>query len=338
MKTTRTLSLAAIAATAALALAACGGGGTADPTITSAAATTEAASDSVTIGITQIVDHPSLNAARDGFMAALKDAGIEATYDAQNAQGDQSVAASIAGNFAAAKVDLVLAVATPTAQAAAQALTDIPVLFTAVTDPEGAGLVASNDAPGANVTGTSDANPIFEQLELVKLLVPDAQTVGIVYSSAEQNSAVQVAWAEEAAAELGLTIVTKTVSTSNEVQQAVESLDVDAIYVPTDNTVVSALETVLGVAEARKIPVIAAEGDSVARGAIATYGISYYDLGYQTGEMAVRILKGEGEPASMPVETQSNLLVYLNLGAAERMGVEIPQSLLDQAKPENVTK
>lgn len=335
MKISR-ITFAGAATAAALALAACGGSATNDAT--SSATETTAAAETISVGITQIVDHPSLNAARDGFQAALADAGYTVEYDLQNAQGDQTVAASIAGNFAAADLDLVLAIATPTAQAAAQAITEIPVLFTAVTDPVSAGLVASNDEPGGNVTGTSDANPVLEQLELVKELSPEATTVGIVYSSAEENSKVQVEWAQAAAAELGLTIETATVSTSAEVQQAAESLDVDAYYVPTDNTVVSALETLIGVAETRGIPVIAAEGDSVARGAIATYGISYYELGYQTGEMAVRILQGEADPAATPVETQSELLLYLNLGAAERMGVTIPQALLDAALPENVTE
>lgn len=328
----RTLT-AAIAAVAALALAACGGG--AGSTTTSAAETT--AATTIKVGITQIVDHPSLNAARDGFKAALADAGYTVEYDEQNAQGDQSVAASIAGNFADADLDLVLAIATPTAQAAAQAITDTPVLFTAVTDPVSAGLVASNEAPGANVTGTSDMNPVAEQIELITQIAPDAKTVGIVYSSGEPNSEVQVEMAKAAAADLGLTIQTATITTSAEVQQAAESLEVDAYYVPTDNTVVSALAALIGVAETRQVPVIAGEGDSVAAGTVATFGLSYYNLGYQTGEMAVRILEG-ADPASTPVETQSELLLYLNLAAAARMGVEIPQSLIDEAKPENITE
>ncbi|HZK04588.1 MAG TPA: ABC transporter substrate-binding protein [Actinomycetaceae bacterium] len=332
MKSIRIATLAAAAAAASLVLAAC------DSAEGDNDAGENAGGESVSIGITQIIDHPSLNAAADGFKEALADAGFDVEYDEQNAQGDQSVAASIAGRLADADLDMILAIATPTAQAASQAITDIPVLFTAVTDPVSAGLVDSNDAPGANVTGTSDRNPVAEQLQLILDLAPDTETVGIVYSSAEPNSEIQVEWAEEAAAELGLTIEKVTVSTSSEVQQASESLDVDAYYVPTDNTVVSALETLLGVAEDRQVPVVVGEGDSVVRGGVATYGISYFDLGYQTGEMAVRILNGEAEPATMPVETQDELLVYLNLGAADRMGVEIPQELIDRALPENITE
>lgn len=341
MTITRAATLAVAAATA-LTLAACGGAAdtaTSAPAGGSGAQTGAAESgDSYSIGITQIVSHPSLDASADGFKAALADAGLTVTYDEQNAQGDQSTAANIAGTFAEGNYDLILAIATPTAQAAAQAITDVPILFTAVTDPASAGLVASNDAPGGNVSGTSDKNPVREQMELIQQLAPDATTVGIVYSSAEENSLVQVEWAKEAADELGLTIEEATVSTSAEVQQAAESLDVDAFYVPTDNTVVSALEAVLQVAEQRQIPVVAAEGDSVERGAVATVGLSYYDLGYQTGQMAIKILTEGADPATMPVEYQEDLVLYLNTGAAERMGITIPQELLDSADPANITE
>lgn len=343
VKLRKSLTLFA-AMTAVLSLAACSGTAESESSSSSSeSSASEGSSDETTegmaisVGITQIVDHPSLNVSIDGFKDALADAGYDVDYDEQNAQGDVSTASTIAGNFAAAELDLVLAVATPTAQAAAQNITETPVLFTAVTDPVGAGLVESMEAPGANVTGTSDANPVAEQLALVKELAPDASTVGIVYASGEANSETQVEWAREAAVDLGLTIEVATVSTSAEVQQATESLDVDVFYVITDNTVVSALGALLQVAETRQVPVIAAEGDSVGEGAIATFGISYYDLGYQTGEMAVRILNGD-DPASMGVEVQTDLDLYLNLGAAERQGVTIPQSLLDQADPANITE
>jgi putative ABC transport system substrate-binding protein len=331
--------VAALALATALLATACGGGTTEDET-TPAGGDTSAAEggEAVSIGITQIVAHPSLDASAQGFQDALADAGYDVAYDEQNAQGDQSTAASIAGTFASADLDLILAIATPTAQSVVQAVTDVPILFTAVTDPVSADLVDSMEAPGGNATGTSDANPVMEQLELIKRLDPDAVTVGIVYSSGEVNSEVQVEWAKEAAADLGLEIVEAAVSTSAEVQQAAESLDVDAFYVVTDNTVVSALESLIQVAEAKEILTVAAEGDSVARGTVATYGIDYYQLGYQTGEMAVKILRGEADPASMPVETQSELQLYLNLAAAERMGVTIPEDLLAEADPANITE
>jgi len=287
--------------------------------------------DAYSVGITQLVSHPSLDAAREGFKAALADAGLEVEYDEQNAQGDQATATSIATTFASADHDLVLAIATPTAQATAQAITDVPILVTAVTEPQEAGLVDSWDAPGGNVTGTSDLNPVAEQLELLTELAPDAETVGIVHSSGEVNSEVQVELAREAAADLGLTIEVATVTNSGEVQQAADSLDVDAFYVPTDNAVVSGIESLLQVAETKSLPVVSAEGDTVGRGAIATYGIDYEQLGYQTGEMAARILLEGADPAEMPIEQQSDFLLIVNPAAAERMGVQLPAELLERA-------
>lgn len=333
MRRSMTHAVGAGLVAAALALAGCSGGN--GDGGTDAAGGTAPSGEVLEIGVMQIVSHPSLDAARDGFKQALADAGYveneNVTYDEQNAQGDQATATTIAGTFANSGVDMVLAIATPTAQAAAQAITDIPILITAVTEPQEAGLVDSWEAPGGNVTGTSDKNPVEEQLGLVKELAPDAQTVGIVYSSGEVNSQVQVDLAQDAAETLGLTLELVTVSSAGEVQQAAESLDVDAFYVPTDNAVVSALESLIQVAETKQVPVIAAEGDSVERGCVATYGIDYGQLGYQTGEMALRILEDGADPATMPIETQTELQLVVNLGAAERMGVTVPQAMIDRA-------
>ena len=337
------LRLIAVASLAGLALTACAG----TPAATTPPAGSPSASPQGTdqpkktysIGITQIITHEALDSAREGFKAALAEAGLEVTYDEQNANGDQSTAASIAGTFADADHDLILAIATPTAQAVAQAITDIPVLFTAVTDPVGAQLVASWEAPGANVTGTSDANPVKEQLDLIKQVVPQVKTLGVIYNSGEDNSVTQLGWVKDAAGPLGIEVKEAPAPTTADVQQATESLgEVDAIYIPTDNTVVSAINGVLGVAEAKQIPVFGAEAGTVRAGAIATYGLSYYELGRQTGQQAVRILTEGADPATTPVETQANLDIYLNLGAAARMGVTLPQALLDQAKPENITQ
>lgn len=330
-----------------LVLAACGQqasetGGEEDPAGSSGEENSEEATEgddsaeSITIGINQLVEHPSLDAAREGFMQALTDNGYtegeNVTFDVQNAQGDQATATSIANKFASDGVDLVLAIATPAAQATAQAITDIPILITAVTEPVEAGLADSWEAPGSNLTGTSDLNPVEDQLSLIPEIAPDAKTVGIVYSSGEVNSEVQVELAQETAEELGLELELVTVSNKSEVLQAAQSLagDVDALYVPTDNTVVDALESMIQVAEAEQIPLIVGEGDSVERGGLATWGINYEKLGYQTGEMALRILEGEN-PGDMPIETLENIELSINTAAAERMGVEIPQSLLDEA-------
>lgn len=329
------ISAAGVAAAAALVLSACSGGG--EPKVEQSSP--DAGGETYVVGIAQLMDHPSLTAAADGFQAALEESGLDVTFDEQNANGDQTTVANIAGAFKSSNVDLVLAIATPTAQASAQAITDRPVLFTAVTDPVDAGLVDSWESPGANITGTSDANPVKEQLALIEEIVPGVQTVGIVYSPGEANSVVQVEWAKEAAAELGLTIVESPATSSQEVKQATEALsDVDAIYVPTDNVVVTSLETVLQVGEDKKIPVFGAEGDSVARGCIATYGLDYYQLGYQTGQMAIEILKNGTDPSEIAVETLAEPSLYLNLGAAARMGVEIPVNLVEQADPANITE
>ena len=327
MKDRRTVSILGLMLMLALLMTAvvgCGGG----------EATEE--SQQITIGISQIVEHPALDSAQKGFIDGMTAAGYvegeDVVYDIANAQNDKNNALTIAQKFVNDKVDMIFAIATPTAQAAAQATTDIPILITAVTDPVAAGLVETLDAPGGNVTGTTDMNPIAEQLELVKKFVPDAKKVGVIYNSGEVNSEVQVEIAKEVAGDLGLEIVEASVATSSDVSQAAASLvgRVDAIYIPTDNTVVSALETVLQVAEDNKIPVIAGEGDSVERGALATLGIDYYELGKQTAEMAVKVLKGEA-PASMVIETQKNMQLYINKTAAKNMGVEIPADLLKEA-------
>ena len=317
---------AAIAVTCAVALAGCGNGGSSTPTSSGSAAET------YSIGIIQWADHTSLDAATAGFIRALEDSGLDVKVDQQNAHGDPATATNIVNTFKTNKVDLVLANATPAAQSAAQALSDIPVLFTSVTDPVSAQLVASNEAPGGNVTGTTDMNPVAAQMALIKEIVPNAQTIGIVYSSGEVNSEVQVALAKEAATAMGMQVVEKTVTNTNEVGQAVQALGaIDAIYVPTDNNVVSSLGNVIQFAEGAKIPVVVGETDSVRNGGIVTLGLDYEKLGYQTGEMAVRILKDGADPASMPVEFQKEAVLMINKSAAARMGVELPDSLVSRA-------
>ena len=288
------------------------------------------------VGITQIVEHPSLDQARQGFIDRMSELGyaegVDVVYDIQSAQGDLATAQTIARKFQSDGVDLILAIATPTAQAAAHLIKDIPILITAVTDPVAADLVQSIERPGTNVTGTSDLTPVRAQLELLKEIVPNATRVGIVYNAGEVNSVVQVELARSAASQLGLTIVEATAANSSEVLQAAQSLQgrVDAIYVPTDNTVVSALESVILVAERAKLPLIAGEADSVAKGALATIGIDYYKLGRQTADIAHRVLQGE-DPAEIPIEYLSEQNIVINLGAASRMNVQLPLSVLAKA-------
>ena len=295
-----------------------------------------AAEGKIKIGITQIVEHPALDAARQGFIDELAEAGYDESrvvYDMQNAQGDFATAQTIAEKFVSSSVDLILAIATPTAQATANVTQDIPILITAVTDPVVAGLVESIDAPGTNVTGTSDLTPVATQLELLRTIRPQAKRVGVMYNPGEANSLAQLDLAREAAAELGLTLVEVPVDNSSSVYQAAQSAvgRVDAIYVPTDNTVVSALESVIIVAENAKLPLVAGETDSVRRGAMATISIDYYGLGRQTGRMALEILENSADPASMPIEYLEDVSLVLNPGAAQRMGVELSADLLAEA-------
>ncbi|AMA00704.1 ABC transporter substrate-binding protein [Corynebacterium glutamicum] len=328
MFSSRSKVLASIFTVGALALASCSSDSSDSSTSTDAAG-----GDSYRVGINQLVQHPALDAATTGFKEAFEEAGVDVTFDEQNANGEQGTALTISQQFASDNLDLVLAVATPAAQATAQNITDIPVLFTAVTDAVSAELVDSNEAPGGNVTGTSDIAPIEQQLELLQQLVPDAKSIGIVYASGEVNSQVQVDEVTKAAEPLGLSVNTQTVTTVNEIQQAVEALgDVDVIYVPTDNMVVSGISSLVQVAEQKQIPVIAAESGTVEGGALATLGIDYTELGRQTGEMALRILQDGEDPATMPVETATEFTYVINEDAAERQGVEIPQEILDKAE------
>ncbi|OIQ60933.1 ABC transporter substrate binding protein [Moorella thermoacetica] len=290
----------------------------------------------VKLGIIQIVEHPALDAARRGFLSTLAANGYEEgknlQVDFQNAQGDQSTLQNIARKFVQDKKDLILAIATPSAIAMANETQDIPILITAVTDPVAAKLVKSMEKPGTNVTGTTDMNPIKEQLAMLKQLVPAAKMLGVIYNSSEVNSQVQVRVVKQEASKLGLTVVEAPVTASSEVVQATQTLvgRVEALYVPTDNTIVSSISGVLQVAEQHKIPVIAGESNTVEAGALGTIGIDYYKLGQQTGQMALRVLKGE-KPQDMPIEKQKDLSIVLNARAAKAFGVTIPEELKKKA-------
>jgi putative ABC transport system substrate-binding protein len=289
------------------------------------------------IGITQIVEHPSLDAAREGFIQALKDNGFdESSIDVQIAQGDATNNQSIAQKFVSDKKDLVLAIATSSAQAMVNATSDIPILFTAITDPLGAKLVDDLEHPGKNVTGTSDTHPdaIKNLMQFIHDEFPDVKTVGMIYNAGEQNSVVNVNNAKAALDKLGLKTVEATVANSSEVKQGAQSLigRCDVIYVPKDNTVVSALPAVLEVGEAKKIPVFAGETDSVKAGALASYGLDYNKLGYKTGMMAVDILKNGKNPGDIPVGYPDEIGLVINADAAKKMGVTITDSMRSKAE------
>jgi putative ABC transport system substrate-binding protein len=290
----------------------------------------------IKIGVNQLVQHAALDASYQGFVDALKDAGYvdgeKIKIDLQNAQGEQSNANTIATKLVNDNNDLILAIATPSAQAMANATKDIPILVTAVTDPEGAGLVASNEAPGGNVSGTSDLTPVKEQIDLLVQLIPDAKKIAILYSSSEVNSEIQAEMAKEAAAALGIEAIDATVSNTNEIQQVVESLigKVDAIYAPTDNMIAKAMPTVSMVANANNLPVICGEGGMVDAGGLATYGIDYYELGRLTGEQAVQIIEGKAETATMPIGYLSadQCTLTINEEVATQLGIRVPAELV----------
>jgi putative ABC transport system substrate-binding protein len=288
------------------------------------------------IGISQFVEHPALDAVRNGFIDYLKEKGYEdgknVTYDINFAQADFGTAAQIAEKLVGENPDLILTIATPSSQAMVKATTTIPIVFSAITDPVGAGLVSSLSGGGANVTGTSDLSPVDKQFELIKKIVPNIKKLGFIYNAGEANSVTSLNQAKEEGAKLGIEIVEATVSNSSEVMMAAESLvgKVDAIHIPTDNTVVSAFEAITKVCVDNKIPLFAADVDSVPRGAVAALAIDYYRLGLQTGRMAVEILEGKN-PGDMPTETLEDLLLYVNLDSAKKMGVTIPADLLEKA-------
>lgn len=290
------------------------------------------------IGVNQLVRHAALDASYQGFVDALKDAGYidgeNIVIDYQNAQNDQSTLNTIATKLVNDGSDLILAIATPSAQAVANATKDIPILVTAVTDPAGSGLVKTNDAPGGNVSGTSDLTPVKQQIDLITKLVPDAKKIAILYSSSESNSKIQVDMAIEAATELGLEVMESTVSSTNDIEQVVQSLvgKVDAIYAPTDNTIASGMPTVAMVANSNGIPVICGEEGMVNNGGLATYGIDYYKLGRLTGEQAVKIIKDNASTATMPIGylPDDKYSLTVNEEVAAQLGIEIPKELYSE--------
>ncbi len=279
------------------------------------------------IGVIILLDHPALQAACDGFLAGLDELGIKYEADIQNAQGEQTVCATIATKFVNDGVDLIFAIATPAAQAVAQATDTIPVLVTAVTDPESAGLVNSNENPGTNVSGTSDMNPIEEQTTLLQKLVPNAKTIGILYCSSEDNSILQEKLARQALEAKGFEVLDFTVADSGEVQSVTQSMvgKVDAVYIPTDNVIASSMSAVSVILNQAGIPSVVGEANMVDNGGTATYGINYFNLGKQTAIMAKQILVEGADISTMPIQysPEEDLELSLNQDAMDAMGLTL---------------
>ncbi|HEL2240135.1 TPA: ABC transporter substrate-binding protein [Streptococcus suis] len=286
----------------------------------------QASSDVVKVGVLQYMEHESLTAAREGFVAELEANGYKEgeklVLDYQNAQGDQANLQTISEQLIDGN-DIVLAIATPSAQSLATVSTETPIVFTAVTDPLSADLVESIEKPGGLLTGTSDQAPIDKQVELLGQAVPDAKTVGILYTTSERNSEVQVEQAKELLEKVGYKVVVKGITSSNEVQDATTSLmkDVDALFIPTDNTVASTMTMIGELSVEHKVPVIGGSTDMVDEGGLLTYGTNYEALGRQTAKMAIKIIEG-ANVSETAVEYPETVSLHVNEEMAQKLGID----------------
>ena len=297
-------------------------------------ATNAFADKSYTISITQIVEHPALDAMRNGVIDRLKEKGVEVKANIHIAQGNAATNIQIISQIMGERPDLVLAIATPGAQAAAQKIKNIPILFTGVTDPVSAGLVKDlQNTGGKNITGMSDFSPMDKHVELIKEIVPSVKSIGVIYNAGEPNSVVLVEKLKEEAAKAGLSVEEATIANSSGVYQAAKSLigRSDVIYIPTDNTAISALESAIKVCKQNRLPLIVGDVDSVERGAIAAVAVDYYKMGLQTGDMAYKILVEGVNPGSMPIEFLNDLNLHVNKKAAASMKVTLPESTIKRA-------
>ena len=268
------------------------------------------------VGVVQLVEHPALDAANKGFVDALKEKGLadKITFDQQNAQADQSNLNSIAQRFVSDRKNLILAIA--------------------ITDYEAAKLVKSNEKPGGNVSGTSDMNPVEQQVDLILQVLPNTKTIGTIYSSSEVNSQIQVEKMKAYAATKGIKVEEVTVSNVNDIQQAAQNLvsqRVDAIYVPTDNVVASAMSNLVAITDPAKIPVFGGEDNHVKGGAVMSLSVDYYKLGYQTGLMAAKILTGEAKVEDMPIEMQKEFRLVVSKDKLQKLGITLPEELMNKA-------
>ncbi len=296
--------------------------------------------DQITIGIGQFAEHASLDNCKEGFLAGLAEKGYvegeNLKVDFENAQADGGTAAQIANSFVANKVDLICAIATPMAQSAYGAAqeADIPVIFTAVTDPVAAELANADKTPAGNITGTSDKLPVEMQLEMIRKVLPEAKTIGIMYSTSEVNSVSAIEEYKAAAATYGFEIVESGIATAADIPLAADNLvgKVDCINNLTDNTVVSSLPVILEKAAAKNIPVFGSEVEQVKIGCLAAVGLDYYDLGKQTGLMAAQVLSGEKKASEINFEVIDEAAFYGNTAVADKLGITLPEDLVSSAK------
>jgi len=325
MKPRRLAPILAACAAMSLALSGCSG--------TGGSTSSDGTGEQFLIGVGVIVSHPALQAVQDGFTEVLDEDGLNYKLTVQNAQGDNANAATIASSFASnSDIDLILAISTPIALAVANAEKDRPILFSAVTDPVAVGLVPSWTQAGPNITGTSDLNPDAKPVTLVKEAMPDVKTIGVLYSSSEPNSLAQVKSYQTEADSIGVTLKPQAITAASEISVGLESLSgVDAILIPTDNTVAASIATVIGYGQEHQIPVFCADTSTVSLGTVAARGLSYHDLGRRTGEMAVSILRDGVDVSTIPPEATTSTELVVNPTAAESYGLTLPASLVSGA-------
>lgn len=290
------------------------------------------------VGILQLMTHDALDLSREGFIDALSDNGyvegenLEINY--QNPESDQSSLATMADSLVQEGNDIILAIGTNPALALQQSSIDTPILATAITDFKGAGLVDNEEAPEGLITGVSDGCPMDNQLDLILEIVPDLKTLGIIYTSSEPNSEIQAKQMEEVAKEKGIEVLIKTVSDKTVISETLQSFgnDIEALYVPTDNNIASAMGSVDIFATEYKIPVICGESNAVSNGGLASLGVDYYQIGYQTGEMAVKLLKGEAKISELAIGHQEKIDVFYNSKSAEKIGISLPERILNEGE------
>ena len=289
------------------------------------------------IGVLQFVSHPALDDIYQGMIDQLKKEGYEDGKTAkivfQNGQADQSKLTSMSQHLINEKADILVGIATPSAQALANQTSDIPIILGAISDPKSAGLVEDNNKPGGNITGVSDQSPVEAQLELVNSLLPNKKKMGILYSSAEDNSSSQVKKVKEQAEGQGYQVTEYAVPSTNEISQMMQVLarEVDFLYIPTDNTMANAMQTIVDVANQYKLPVIPSVDTMVEQGGLATVGINQYELGVQTGKMVAEVLKGNSVPATTPIYTFETGDIIINQKQAEFLGISIDKEIRDKA-------
>lgn len=290
------------------------------------------ADDKLEIGISQLVQHPALDSAREGFIEGLKEKGYEegknVDIDYQNAQGDAATSQTIAQKFVSEKKDLILAIATPAAQAVYNATKEIPTVFTAVTDPISAGIAKDWTSSGSNLTGVSDMVPVNEQLELLLKLVPEVKTLGVVFNTSEANSLVQVDELKKEAEKLNIKVKEVGVTNVNEINQNLTSVisEIDALYTPTDNTIASAYDLVTKIALDNNVPILGAEEAVISVGGLCSIGIDYFKLGKETAYKAVEIIKGK-KPSEIEISTLSEMNITINTDVASKLGITIPEDI-----------